>query len=172
VTPVRPPAVRVPTSGQAAVRRPTGSQSAARLPTGSQSAVRSATLPQGAPGVPRGGGNGWIVALAVLGLGAFVWASGCLRRKSNTAVPVAPVQSGEMADPGAGIVAAPAGRPLPSRVWVTDPAVVHGKAPPTPVDLSSPPAPRGDPLRGLPEPLGTRKGPGPEPAWRVRARNY
>jgi hypothetical protein len=112
------------------------------------------------------------VAVAVLALGAFVWASGCLRRKINTAVPVVPVQTGDVADPGGGIVAAPAVRPLPSRVWVTDPAVVHGKGPDTPVDFSSPPAPRGDPPHGLPEPLGTRKGPGPEPAWRVRARNY
>ncbi len=28
------------------------------------------------------------------------------------------------------------------------------------------------PIKGLPEPLGNPPGPGPEPRWRVRARNY
>jgi hypothetical protein len=170
VTPVRPPAARVPTSGQPAVRRPTGSQSAVRLPTGSQSAARQPTLPQGAPGVPGGRGHGWTVLWAVLALGAFVWAAGSLRRKSRPAAPVE--KRDEVAATSGEGAAAPARMPQRSRVWVTDPTVVHGKEAPAWIDVPPPSAARGAPLHGLPEPLGTPKGPGPEPAWRVRARNY
>jgi hypothetical protein len=122
------------------------------------------------------GRQGWTPVVVVLALGAVVWIGGGLRRKRAAAVPVT---SGLAQDAFAEASSDTIVRPVPgqagrqgSRVWVTDPGIVHSQQPRPRGELVPPTAPHGPPLRALPEPLGNPKGPGPEPLWRVRARNY
>jgi hypothetical protein len=64
-----------------------------------------------------------------------------------------------------------AGRARAPRPFVNEPAASAGR-PAKRDEVAPPPVPTGPPLRGLPEPLGNRTRSGPEPLWRVRAKNY
>jgi hypothetical protein len=104
-----------------------------------------------------------------MALGGFIWGTGCLKRKVNAPVPVAasPAENAAAVDPGGSRVP----RLQTAAPW---PAATSADFAPVPAQDEQAVAPvlRGEPLHGLPEPLGNRKAGGHEPLWRARARNY
>ena len=130
--------------------------------------------PRVPPAPPDVAGERWTPVWIVLAVATFIWASGCLRRKVNPPVPVTSGASGDVTGAVRGDgTTGPARVPRLAQPWPqsevgTNPAAAP-EAQPDPVPVL---APRGEPLRGLPEPLGNPQGPGPEPLWRQRARNY
>jgi hypothetical protein len=122
------------------------------------------------PTPPAGIGDRWTLLWAALALGGFIWGTGCFKRKVNAPVPVS---SGAQGTAGAAAEAGGARVPKLRTAPGTTGAPVEMASPPVEEPAAvAPIVPRGEPLQGLPEPLGNRRAAGHEPLWRVRARNY